>query len=64
MIIIKAIINKQYMENNLLSGILQRITILTQEFEEINLYHVKRNLNPHVDLMEKKGLECNKEKSN
>ena len=55
MLIIREIINKHYMENNLLSDILQRITILTREFEEINIFHVKRGLNPHVDLKAKEG---------
>jgi ribonuclease HI len=56
MLILNEIINKHYMENNILSGILQRITTLTREFEEINLYHVKRNLKPHDELMEKRRV--------
>jgi hypothetical protein len=55
MIIIKVVINKHSLENNLLSGILQRITTLTQEFEEIRLHHVKRSLNPQADLMAKEA---------
>jgi hypothetical protein len=43
------------MENNLLSGILHQITSLIGNFEEINLFHIKRGLNPLVDLWAKEG---------
>jgi ribonuclease HI len=55
MLIVWAFIKKNYMENNQVSGILQRITTLIWEFEEINLFHIKRGLNPHSDHWAKEG---------
>jgi hypothetical protein len=60
--IVRVFLNKNYMEKNLLSDILHFITILIQKFEEINLFHIKRGLNPHVDLWEKRGLGWHKVK--
>jgi hypothetical protein len=41
------------MEKNLLNGILQRIRTIVEIFGEINLFHIKRDLNPLVDLWDK-----------
>jgi ribonuclease HI len=55
MLIVKVVLNRNCMGNNLLSNIFHQITTLIDKFDEINLFHIKRVLNPHVDLWEKQG---------
>lgn len=55
MIIITAVINNHPPENNILQGILQRISVIAKGFEVINFHHIKRNLNPLVDINAKEA---------
>jgi ribonuclease HI len=57
MLIVKAILKKQTVEKNLLNGILQRIRTIAESFGEINLFHIKRDLNPLIDLWAKTDRE-------
>jgi ribonuclease HI len=57
MLIVKAILKKQTVEKNLLNGILQRIRTIAESFGEINLFHIKRDLNPLADLWAKTDRE-------
>jgi hypothetical protein len=55
MLIVEEILNRNYMENNILSNILHQITTIIEKFYEINLLHIKRGLNPHDKLWAKEG---------
>ena len=57
MLIVKAILKKQTVEKNLLNGILQRIRTIVESFGEINLFHIKRDLNPLAKLWAKMDQE-------
>ena len=57
MLIVKEILKKQTVEKNLLNGILQRIMTIVEIFGEINLFHIKRDLNPLANLWAKTNRE-------
>jgi transcription elongation factor GreA-like protein len=57
MLIVKAILKKKTVEKNLLNDILQRIKTIAESFGEINLFHIKRDLNPLADLWAKTDRE-------
>jgi hypothetical protein len=49
MMVVRAIVKRSHIENNLLCGIITRILSLGASFVEFNIYHIKQNLNPIVD---------------
>jgi hypothetical protein len=55
MIIVKAIITRNPVENNLLRGVLHRITNLSQSFDEFKIFHIKIGLNQVVDHWDNMG---------